>query len=279
VALTLVDLVVLLGVSVVLPLALPNRWRWAAATVGVLLALQSDVGTMAAAFTLPWMGAAIWAGWPHLRTLTRTPRTLADAASLLAAAYALVAAVAFASSRLGYSLFGVGEPVVELTAVHYTYAGTAALVLASQFLGSITGRWRRVAQVATGATAVAPVIVALGFVTHRAIPQVGGAVLMTIGVWLTATLELHTAIDPDQPAAVRILSAISGVAIWIPMVLAVAWASGQHWDVPALSIPDMERTHGLANALAFVLCGLVAARLPTWRDGAARPVSVRSRGR
>ncbi len=44
------------------------------------------------------------------------------------------------------------------------------------------------------------------------------------------------------------------------MVLAVAWAAGQHWHVPALSIPDMARTHGIANALAFVLCGLLAAR-------------------
>lgn len=45
------------------------------------------------------------------------------------------------------------------------------------------------------------------------------------------------------------------------MALAVPWAGGQHWDVPALSIPDMARTHGLANALAFVGCGLVGQRL------------------
>jgi hypothetical protein len=56
------------------------------------------------------------------------------------------------------------------------------------------------------------------------------------------------------------LGAVS-VAIWVPMVLAVAWASGQHWDVPALSIPDMARTHGLVNALAFVLCGLVGGQI------------------
>jgi hypothetical protein len=40
------------------------------------------------------------------------------------------------------------------------------------------------------------------------------------------------------------------------MILALAWAAGQHVDVPALSIPDMVRTHGVANALAFTLCGL-----------------------
>jgi hypothetical protein len=45
------------------------------------------------------------------------------------------------------------------------------------------------------------------------------------------------------------------------MVLAVAWAAGQHWDVPLLSVPDMVRTHGAANALGFVLCGLLARRI------------------
>jgi hypothetical protein len=84
---------------------------------------------------------------------------------------------------------------------------------------------------------------------------------MTIGVWLTATLELRAAFGHDRPPLARVLLGASGIAIWIPMVLAVAWAAGQHWDVPALSIPDMERTHGVANALAFVLCGLVGRRI------------------
>jgi hypothetical protein len=45
------------------------------------------------------------------------------------------------------------------------------------------------------------------------------------------------------------------------MALAVAWAAGQHGDVPVLSIPDMARTHGVTNALAFTLCGLLGRRL------------------
>lgn len=40
------------------------------------------------------------------------------------------------------------------------------------------------------------------------------------------------------------------------MVLAVAWAAGQHWDVPALSIDAMARTHGATNAIGFVACGV-----------------------
>ena len=51
------------------------------------------------------------------------------------------------------------------------------------------------------------------------------------------------------------------LAVWAPMVLAVAWAAGQHWDVPILSIPDMARTHGVANALGFIGAGLLARHL------------------
>ena len=52
-------------------------------------------------------------------------------------------------------------------------------------------------------------------------------------------------------------------------LLAVAWAAGQHWNVPVLSIDDMARTHGLANALAVVQCGLLARHLSSPVDRTA----------
>ncbi len=45
------------------------------------------------------------------------------------------------------------------------------------------------------------------------------------------------------------------------MLLAVQWAIGQHTDLPALLIPEMVRTHGLANAFGFTLCGVLGWRL------------------
>jgi hypothetical protein len=120
---------------------------------------------------------------------------------------------------------------------------------------------RRAGSVAVVLTAATPPVVALGFVVDGALPQVGGAVLLGIGVWITATLQLVAATTGSRPVAERLVLAVSGLGPWIPMVLAVAWAAGQHWDVPVLSIPDMARTHGAANAIAFVLCGLVAGRL------------------
>lgn len=274
----LVDAVVLLGVVVVLPLALGGRWWWwASAASSVAVALLLNTGALAAVLVLPWVAAASAA----LAVAVRRAGPLAfwrldDAIRVLASVYALVAAGAMFTSRLGASMLGISEPIVALTAVHYTYAGSAALVLAGAARarsadvasagassGDTTTKCRRT-RAGTGAvvlTAVAPPVVAVGFLLGHPLPQVGGAVLMTLGVWLTASLQLASVMRGDIRGPSRVLFTVSGLAVWAPMVLAVAWATGQHVDVPVLSIPDMARTHGLVNALGFTLCGLAGHRL------------------
>ncbi len=264
----MIPFLLLVGVAVVLPLATGGRWMWwwlAAGCAGAALLLPRGAG--AAVLVLPWLAVAGWVAWGRLRALLATDRAeLADGARVVSAAYAAVAAVAFAASRLGAELFGIGEPIVELTAVHYTYAGCAALALAAAALDrtqAAGGRgWRTVAQGAVVLTAGAPPVVALGFVAGAALPQVGGAVLMTLGVWATASLHLREAAAGGGSISGwrRVLLVVSGLSVWAPMVLAVAWAAGQHWDVPFLSIPDMAQTHGVANALGFTVAGLLARR-------------------
>jgi hypothetical protein len=263
--LSLIDLLVLLGISVVLPLAIGGRlWWWRAAAMAVLVGFVMPTG-LAGALVAPFLLVAATRLFDRIREVgVPACWRIGDTVDVVAAVYALVAAGALMLSRSGVALFGVYEPIVELTAVHYTFAGSAALVLASATLRDARGAWRRPSQLAVVFTAAAPPIVALGFVTGAALPQVGGAVVMTLGVWLTASLQLRAVIGRRASEA-TVLLAISGLAIWVPMILAVAWAAGQHWRVPMLSIPDMERTHGVANALAFTLCGLLGRR----RDAAA----------
>jgi hypothetical protein len=249
-AMTLIDVFVVMGVGIVLPLALPTRW-WAVATVGVVIALLRPEGWSAALFVIPWVVvASVLLGQRLLE--------LSDVAELVMAGFALVAAAALVQSRLGVRLFGIREPIVELTAVHFTYAGVGGLGLARANLQRFSSAAARLAVVLTAA---APPVVATGFVTGLAIPQVGGAGLLTAGVWLTGILHLRAAWGHGDASAVRVLLAISGVSVWFPMVLAIAWAAAQHWDVPALSVADMVRTHGVANAFGFTICGLVAGWL------------------
>ena len=233
----LIDGLLILGVAVILPLALGGRWWWWAVAAGATaVALQLPIGVGAAALVLPWVAVTTLMAWQQ---------------QTLAALYAVVASTSLVVSRLGLEPFDLHEPIIQLTAVHYTYAGTAALVLAH----------RTNSTAALAFTAGAPPVVALGFITHSALPQVGGAVLMTIGVWLTATHHLRAATRrATGTPATRALLGVSGLAVWIPMVLAVSWAAGQHWSIPILSIPDMARTHGVGNAVGFALCGLLGRR-------------------
>jgi uncharacterized protein (UPF0548 family) len=249
---TLIDVFVLAGVAVVLPLALGGPvlgWPVAAASIGASFLLAR--GIPAAALVMPLAVMAMSRG---LTTIRRAGPlffwTRRDVVHVLASGWALVASGSLIVSRLGWTPLGQHEPIVELAGVHYIYAGVAALVLA--------GWTRRLLPILL--TAAAPPIVAVGFVSGAAAPQVGGAVLMALGVWTTATLEVRAALDVARPRGERVLLAISGLAIWAPMVLAIAWAAGQHWNIPVLSIPAMARTHGAANATGFVLCGLLAHR-------------------
>ena len=253
----LVHVVVLVGIGGALPLALGGRWRWwLAAATAAAAAFALPRGPASAALVLPFaaVAAATLLAW-----VRPAGRDLPHAAAGLARVYAVVAAGALVQSRAGWRLLGLGEPIVELTAVHYMFAGCAALVLAARRLGD-GGAAGRAAVAAVVLTGAAPPVVAAGFVTGAAAPQVGGAVLVALGVCTTAALELRRAAGRPRRWRHDLLLGVSGLAVWAPMVLAVAWAAGQHWAVPALSIPAMVRTHGVANAVAFVLCGLAAPR-------------------
>jgi hypothetical protein len=265
---TLIDGFVVLGVGAVLPLALPSR-GWLVVAPSVALAVCAPAGSVAALLVVPWLaqGAAL-----VVRTMARARQDrslrLDRAAEVAAVGFSVVASVALLQSCLGAELLGIGEPIVELTAVHFVYAGAAALTLAR---GNLATRPGGTARLAVVVTAVAPPVVAIGFVTGAALAQVGGAVLMTVAVWLTAVLHLRAAREPACPRATQVLLGMSGISVWVPMALAVAWAAAQHGDVPlvrlvpVLSIADMVRVHGTANALGFTLCGLLARRLPVVR--------------
>lgn len=232
-------------------------WRWVVAAGSATASFWLPSG-WAAILVAPSIGAVVVAGAVCLKRDRSRPRldSLVDSLLIL---YALVAVLSLAQSRAGFDPFQVGDPIVELTAIHYIYAGCAALVLATAAERASHG-WRRLGFAAVCLTAVAPPIVAYGFVAQDRWAQVGGAALMSLGVWATATLQFREAVVAELDGLTRLLLLVSGLAIWLPMVLAMFWAAGQHWDVPAISVPAMVRLHGMPNALGFVLCGLLARR-------------------
>lgn len=262
----LVDAVVVFGLGVIAPLALGRSMRWTAAAVSSAAALVSGPGPVATVLAMPALVAAVGSFLSAVASLDvrgiasalARMRSLDALAVLLGPVWAVAAVGALLASTARVDLFGIGEPIVRLTAVHYLYAGVGALAVARRLRDERGST--RTTTLALVATALAPPIVAVGFVLGGPVPQIGGAILMTIGVWASATVLVARAFDGKR-AGTSALRLAAGLAPWIPMVFAVAWASAQHVaDVPALSIPDMARFHGLANGIGFVLLGLLATR-------------------
>lgn len=254
----LIDAAVVVGLAVVVPLALGGwrLWTLAAAFATVALSLPQGLGAGLAS-----TGAAAISAMALIRDLAASGPVdrwhRDDVVRVVARLWASVATGTLVLSCLGVTPFGIHEPIVELTVVHYLFAGVGALMLAGTMPSTGT----------VLITGFAPPVVALGFVTGWAAPQVGGAALMAIGVFAIAAQELSAAAsDRTAPWLRRTLLIISGLAVWAPMVLAVSWAAGQHWTVPALSVPDMVRWHGLPNAVAFVIAGLASSHVRSRRE-------------
>lgn len=283
----LVDRLLVLAPLVVVPLGLPlagvedRRVEVAHVVSGVALFgafVLKDTTTAGAV-----AASSVWAVASLLTTRTAVVRVLGamrgrrdvgiawpEVARGVALAYLVVAAAFAVQAVAGFDPLDLSVEIVELTGVHYAFAGFGASLLAGRAVEA-TGPSR------AGITAVvlvggAPPVVAAGFVTRWWGFQVTGALLLLVGTYLTAWLTFRA--SAAIPGVARLLLRVSSVAIVVPMLLAVSWAANQFWTVPALSIPDMARTHGMLNAFGFVGCGLLGWRCAV-TPGASPPTSGR----
>lgn len=238
------NVALVVGVSVVMPIAFQRPFTpWQVAGLAVVASLSVAPGWPAALVLGPWVALCL------LELLRGVQRKVL--VQVVMAGFGLTAALALVASRLEVTLFAIPEPIVKLTALHFSYAGVGTLFLAQRLVQERPNRFRRVAGLLVVA---APPTIALGFITRLAVFQVGGAVLMTVAVWLVALGQLAEALR--RTGSSRALFLVSAAAPWLAMALGLAWAANQYWPaVPALTVPDMVPTHGALNAFGFVLCG------------------------
>lgn len=272
--LTLVDAMMALAVAVVVPAAIPlypaggSRAAAAATLAGapVAPALLIDRGAVAAALVAPWMLAAGVGAFAAARWWRAHGARVRQVIWPAAAAYLVVGAVWLFADRLDLAPGGFAAPFVQLTAVHFHYAGFASAVLVG-----CAWRWcpsSRTAATAAGLTVAGPPVVAGGFASLGLL-QIAGAVLLTLGLWLLAWVTVrHVAPQVNRIAGSLLVG--SSLAVLVPMGLAVQWAVGTNYGTPALSIPHMALTHGITNALGFTLLGVTGWRLAL-QEGAGHP--------
>jgi len=263
--LTLIDAMMLLAVLVVVPAAIPlhptasTRTSTFAllAALPVAPALVIDRGLASALLTIPWLAISVVGLLASAAWWWRQDRRIRWAVWPVSAGYLVVGAAWLVADRLQLAPVGISAPFVQLTAVHFHYAGFASATLVSS-----AWRWSSTSRIAAGATILtvaAPPMVAIGF-TYIGLLQIVGAVLLTAGLWLLAWFTLRHVVPAVDPVAGVLLS-ISSVAVLMPMALAVQWAVGTNFATPALSIPQMAQVHGVLNAVGFTLAGVIGWRV------------------
>jgi hypothetical protein len=173
---------------------------------------------------------------------------------LTALAGPVIAGSALVAERAGYRLFGFGFDTLTLTVAHFHYAGFAAALVAALLLDRRSGP---VTTVAAWCVPGGTLIVLIGYFAGDSV-QFAGAAVLTLGMWLTGWLTWREAQPLDL--LTRVLFRVGTVVLAATMVLALDWASG----LPHLSVSWMVATHGVANAVGFALCSLLAWRRATW---------------
>jgi hypothetical protein len=166
-----------------------------------------------------------------------------------------VAGVALVAERAGYRLFGFDLDVLSLTVAHLHVAGfVAALVagLVCRAAGDAVA-----ARLAALAVPVGTLVVLAGFFTGEWV-ELAGAAVLTAGMWLVAWLTWRRVRPRDLPT--RALLGAAAVTVVATMLLALGWAYGEAAGVPQPSVEWMAATHGVANAVVFGACAVLAWR-------------------
>ncbi|TCC64475.1 hypothetical protein E0H73_08755 [Kribbella pittospori] len=257
----LVHAVVSLGMLVVVPLGLTllptrttsTRWWFAFAIPGAL-ALWLPRGTVSIILASIYLAGTLvlitLAGRHLLQHKAIRPREIALYTAL---ATPSIAALALVAERSSYELFGFNLTVLSLTVAHFHFAGFAAALIA--YLVAESETWATT--VAAVSVPVGTGIVLLGFFVGDSV-ELAGAAVLTAGMWLVGWNLWRRSRQAGRATAALLI--VSASVLVVTMVLALTWALGHVAGTPYLPLEWMVATHGLANAVGFALCGVLAWR-------------------
>ena len=263
----LIEVLFLLAPLVLVPLALARleitgrglALLQPAAALAAAGAFLLPRGPAAAGLALPWFTFTLLLAGRGLRRL-RNPgmADAAEAAVTAALLYLPVGSVWLLVSRLGLQPLGFEEPIVLLTAVHFHYAGFVALVVTALCARALSPSWPRRAAVA-GVMAGTPLLAA--GITLSPPLELVAAVVLAVSLAGMACALLARVVPRASSAAAAGLLAVAGASSLVAMGFALAYAWGEFSEKPLVSLAQVARIHGCANALGFGLCGLLGFAL------------------
>lgn len=257
-------LVVAVPMTMVLSDRLLGRSRvppWLPVATGVFASTSFFVpkGPMSAALCSPWVITCTIIGLEKIGN----PRTLvARLVYLLPHAYLVFGGVWLVISRYGARPLDFPSVIVDLTAVHFHFAGFVAPVIIA-LTRNHQARARGPLLVALILSLVASPLTAIGFVYSATIGAMG-AVTFMLGLFIWSLITVVVVV-PRLEGSARWLMLVAAGSVLVSMTLAAIYsigvAAGESW----IEIATMARTHGVLNAIGFSLCGAGAWLLATQR--------------
>jgi hypothetical protein len=261
----LIDRLFLLAPLAIVPLGmrlqlLPQAVRVAQPVFAALVVISflSRTGIAAALLVVPWLLLGGACGVMGLLRLWRSGvRRMDEICVHVALVYWPLGCLWLVISRLGMNPLGFSDDIVLLTAVHFHYAGFAALTMLGMTGKFSEGMLYRAA--AWGAIAGIPSL-ALG-ITFSASLECAAALLLALSLVSAAGITAFVVLPRLVHRAARVMLAVSSASVVATMLLAGIYALGKYNGRDWLDIPEMAAVHGVINALGFSLCGLVGWNL------------------
>lgn len=284
-----VDLILLLALLVIAPLALPlaldthsrqDDWlhSWQQVTIIVQpgatliggLSFFLHTGPLAAVAATGWLlftGFIGVQGVGRLR-LVRSP-SLPAICSAVALIYLPIGGLWLVLARWGLRPLGYPPDIVVLTAVHFHYIPLAALVMTA-LIGQVSSVTklplpRNLFHFGAIGLLVEPLMVAAGntlaHLTGNQSLLSAASTLLALTLILLTLLSLRFIIPSTTSPIARGLLLVSSTAVIFTMLAAGAYALGPATGAWTITISQMVVIHGWINALVFGLCGLLGWRL------------------
>lgn len=211
-------------------------------------------GWLAALVSVPWLIFTSLIALAGLGRLLSRDKLLHPGVGVDAGLmFVVVGGVWLTISRAGLNPVGFSDAIVQLTAVHFHYAGFALPIVA----GVVATHLHR--------SAMVPLAVIIGVPLTAAGITAGGwlewfaATAMALAAIATAAMLIRCGIEARGLA--RSLTVTAGVALTAGMTLAIGWAWTIRFGWDFLGLESMAATHGSLNALGFGLLGLLGLNL------------------
>jgi len=227
----------------------------------VLFAFMLPSGILAGILTSSWLaltGLTTILGLARL--ISRRNLDIKELCIDVGAIYISVGGGWLVLSRLGLNPLGFGNLIVLLTAVHFHFAGFAALIIigvTGHILTSASKAKSKLYHTSAFSLIVGIPLVAAG-ITFSPLLEMIGAIITATSLAILAYLIIFFVLRVIINRLVQLLLTVSALCSIIGALFIYAFAIGEFSGHYLVSISLMVRIHGVCNALGFALCGLLA---------------------